>query len=80
MERVNRKDDEGLYQPRIHSKRIRELHQLSVETGQPMTYLVDLILRRFLEKPEIPLPSSDFSVGESSFVPRKKKTDNKYRV
>lgn len=76
MERISRKDDENLYQPKIHSKRIRELHALSVETGQPMTVLIDIILRRFLEEPEIPLPSSDFPEGESTFEPRQKKWDN----
>lgn len=48
MERVNRKDDEKLYQPRIHSKRIRELYKLGEETGLPMTVLVDLAVRNLV--------------------------------
>lgn len=59
-ERVSRNDDEGLYQPKIHSKRIRELHQISEHTGLPMTVIVDLVLRRFTENytliPYSPLP------------------------
>ena len=69
MERVNRQDDEKLYQPRIHSQRIRELHALSVETGQPMTYLVDLILRRYYEESS-QIPSPLLSEAPPPFVPR----------
>ena len=41
-ERISRKDDEGVYQPRIHSRRIRELYDVKVETGLPLTVLLDL--------------------------------------
>ena len=40
-ERIERHDDERLYQPRIHSRWIRELHKISEEVGEPMTVLVD---------------------------------------
>lgn len=56
MERVNRKDDERLYNPRIHSQRIRELHKISEQTGQPMTVIIDTVLRRFIEESTNPLP------------------------
>jgi hypothetical protein len=46
-ERVIRHDDEGLYQPRIHSRWIRELHAISQETGVPITVLVDRALQEF---------------------------------
>jgi hypothetical protein len=49
-ERVSRKDDERLYQPRIHSRHIRRLHELSEVTGTPMTVLVDSILREGIEQ------------------------------
>ena len=49
-ERINRKTDEKLYQPPIHSRRIRELYTLKVMTGIPMTVLVDLAIREFIEK------------------------------
>jgi len=39
--RINRKDDESLYQPKIHSERIRALYQLKQATGKPMTVLLD---------------------------------------
>jgi len=45
-----RHDDERLYQPRIHSRRIRELHRLSEETGERMTVLVDRALYAFMEQ------------------------------
>ena len=49
-ERIRRYDDERLYQPRIHSRRIRELHRISEETGEPMTVLVDQALRDFIKR------------------------------
>ena len=47
-ERISRYDDEGLYQPRIHSRWIRRLHQISLDRGEPMTTLVDRALREFV--------------------------------
>jgi hypothetical protein len=43
--RIDRKDDESLYQPKIHSERIRTLYQLKLETGKPMTVLLDQAIR-----------------------------------
>ncbi len=39
--RIDRKNDENLYQPKIHSERVRELYKLKKETGKPMTVLLD---------------------------------------
>ena len=39
--RIDRKGDESLYQPKIHSERIRALYQLKQVTGKPMTVLLD---------------------------------------
>jgi hypothetical protein len=41
--------DEKLYQPRIHSQRIRALHQISEGLGEPMTVLVDRALTQFID-------------------------------
>ena len=49
-EHVSRQDDERLYQPRIHSRHIRELHRLSLETGEPITVLVDQALTEFVAR------------------------------
>jgi hypothetical protein len=49
-ERIKRYDDERLYQPRIHSRRIRELYRISEETGEPMTVLVDQALAEFVDR------------------------------
>ena len=62
-ERIDRQADEDLYQPKIHSHRIRELCALKLITGLPMTVLVDQAIRDFLEKAkesrlELLLPSS----------------------
>ena len=51
-ERISRQTDENLYQPKIHSRRIRELYVLKELTGIPMTVLVDLAIREFIEKSE----------------------------
>ena len=53
MERINRKDDESLYQPKIHSEKIRKLYQLKAKTGLAMTALVDLALAEFIQKYQI---------------------------
>ena len=47
-ERMSWDEDEGLYQPKIHSQRIRALHQISRELGEPMTVLVDQALEQFI--------------------------------
>jgi hypothetical protein len=39
--RIDRKNDESLYQPKIHSERIRTLYSLKQSTGKPMTVLLD---------------------------------------
>ena len=43
-------DDERLYQPRVHSSRIRELHRISHEIGEPITVLLDQALGEFIDR------------------------------
>jgi hypothetical protein len=43
--RIDRKNDESLYQPKIHSERIRTLYSLKQTTGKPMTVLLDQAIR-----------------------------------
>jgi hypothetical protein len=62
-ERMSWKDDERLYQPHIHSKRIRELHKLAELSGKPMTTLIDLALRKFVDESTIPSPTSTLSTN-----------------
>ena len=47
--RIDRKDDESLYQQKIHSERIRSLYQLKKLTGKPMTVLLDQAIRELAE-------------------------------
>lgn len=49
-ERIARQNDENLYQPKIHSERIRELYVLKQVSGLPMTVLVDLAIKMLIEK------------------------------
>lgn len=46
-ERVDRHDDENIYQPKIHSDRIKELYAICQETHLPMTVVVDYALRSY---------------------------------
>ena len=48
--RIDRKDDEHLYQPPIHSKRIRTLYHLKQEIGKPMTVLLDQAISELAER------------------------------
>ena len=52
VERINRQGDERVYQPKIHSKLIREIYLMGERTGLPMTVIVDQAIREFLEKYE----------------------------
>ena len=52
-ERVDRRGDEKLYQPQIHSDRIRALYKVKLLTGLPLTFLVDQAIRELLAKYEI---------------------------
>jgi hypothetical protein len=47
--RIDRKDDESLYQPKIHSERIKTLYSLKQATGKPMTVLLDQAIRDLAE-------------------------------
>ena len=57
--RIDRKGDESLYQPKIHSERIRALYQLKQETGKPMTVLLDQAIRDFAASYGTPSPLPD---------------------
>ena len=61
--RIDRKNDESLYQPKIHSERIRSLYRLKQETGKPMTVLLDQAIRDFAASYGTQSP-----LGEDSFL------------
>jgi hypothetical protein len=48
-ERICRDGDESTYQPKIHRDRIHELYKIGVETGLPMTVLVDYAIRGYVK-------------------------------
>lgn len=52
VERINRQSDEKIYQPKIHSNLIHEIYKIKEITGLPMTVIVDLAIRDYLEKYE----------------------------
>jgi hypothetical protein len=58
-ERINRSDDEKLYQPRIHSRWIRELYRIRLETGDPITLLVNTALAEFVERRKAGIDQTD---------------------
>jgi hypothetical protein len=43
-------DDEKLYRPRIHSRWIRELYQIKIETGELMTVLLEQALADYVQR------------------------------
>jgi hypothetical protein len=47
---ISRQDDESLYQPKIHSERIRDLYPIVEETKIPMTILIDFAIQSFVKK------------------------------
>lgn len=47
MLRMNWSKDERLYQPRIHSERIRDLHVVCKQEGEFMTVMVDQAIKEF---------------------------------
>jgi hypothetical protein len=49
-ERINRKADEQIYQPKIHHTLIHAIHEIREKTGLPMTVIVDRAIREYLEK------------------------------
>lgn len=56
--RIDRKSDENLYQPKIHSERVKELYRLKEATGAPMTVLLDFAIREFVASYSVPGPLS----------------------
>ena len=50
MSRMDYQDDERLYQPRIHSRRIRDLHKICEEIEEPMTVLVDKAIEQYVHR------------------------------
>ena len=47
--RIRRVDDETVYQPKSHSRRIRELYLIKEATGIPMTVLLDRAIAQLVE-------------------------------
>ena len=66
-ERIKRQDDENLYQPKIHSRRIRSLYQISDITNLPMTVLVDLAIKEFIKKYEVNIAKSQDLISAGDF-------------
>lgn len=63
-ERICRQADENIYQPRIHSERIRSLYQIKLVTGIPLTVLVDMAIEKFLLEQENKVSETTIEYGE----------------
>lgn len=57
--RIDRKDDESLYQPKIHSDRIRVLYTIKQVTGKPMTVLLDQAIRDLAQSYNVEFPQDE---------------------
>src|SRR5687768_10259559 len=60
--RIDRNEDESLYQPKIHSERIRALYQIKQATGKPMTVLLDEAIREFAASYGTQSPLEDMQI------------------
>ena len=60
--RIDRKNDEALYQPEIHSERIRSLYQIKQATGKPMTVLLDQAIRELAASYGTQSPVEDMQI------------------
>ena len=67
-ERINRQDDENLYQPKIHSRRIRSLYRISDITSLPMTVLLDLAIKEFIEKYQVNFDKSQNPIDTNNLM------------
>lgn len=52
MERISRKDDRRVYQPRVHADLIHRLYLLKCSNGLPMTTLLAEALTKYLDEAE----------------------------
>ncbi len=48
VEKIDRKTDQKVYQPRLHAEQVRELYQVKLETGLPLTVLLNRAVREYL--------------------------------
>jgi len=65
VERINRKGDVRIYQPKIHSNLIHEIYKIGEMTGLPMTVIIDHAIREYLGKYETGIVHID-SVNDKS--------------
>ena len=68
-ERMDWSGDERLYQPRIHSRYIRELHRISEATGRPMTVLVNAAMKMLVDTYDDKAERPDASNGDGAAPP-----------
>jgi hypothetical protein len=48
--RIDRSGDERLYQPQIHSSRIRELYKIGQQIHLPLTVIVDRAIEEYIKQ------------------------------
>jgi len=69
-ERISRHNDERIYQPRIHARLIRELYRLKIETGLPMTVILEKAICEFVSEYEVQYSSRNTTGEDKSPVDR----------
>ena len=62
--RINRRGDASLYQPKITSERVRSLYALKQQTGKPMTVLLDQAIGDLTERYRIEKTAREMPVLE----------------
>jgi len=58
-ERINRQGDKKVYQPQLHSKRVKDLHFIKEKTGEPMTIHLDRAVCEY---------TRNYKTGEVEFI------------
>ena len=61
VDKISRKDDDNVYQPRIHKDRITQLYKIKERTGLPMTVLLDRAIEELIERYNSQLGDKDES-------------------
>jgi hypothetical protein len=74
--RIDRKNDESRYQPKIHSDRIKTLYEIKQATGKPMTVLLDQAIRALAENYSVEYLIEQESLGEET---KEEETWEEYR-
>ena len=50
LKRIDRSQDENIYQPKIHARRIRELYRIGQQLHIPLTVIIDQAIEAYINQ------------------------------